>query len=104
MSTHTFKHTIDLGILGEHEAEITYDATRGYPETRWEPASDAEIEIISIVVTDLPAPGLTWDIAFLLSDEELDSLTTECGEDAYENAILAAEARYHSRRDAEDFV
>lgn len=107
MTTYSFTHTVDLGILGEHEAEVTYEATRGYPATYWEPATADEFEVTEILLTNLPAPGLTWDISPLLSDDELEAVTDACERHAYDNAfeesVCAAASRAQAARDAEDF-
>lgn len=94
----TFKHTFDLGIFGEHTLPVTYTYLRGYPATREEPECEAEIDLDPIMFEILP--GISLDLATLMTPDSYDTLIQACFDDYTECAIREAGERAQSRADA----
>jgi hypothetical protein len=47
---YTAEIPLDLGILGEHDAVVVYDADAGEPASRWEPGTPAFFVLESVKV------------------------------------------------------
>lgn len=97
----TFKHTFDLGIFGEHTLPVTYTYLRGYPATREEPECEAEIDLDPIMYEILP--GISLDLATLMTPDSYDALIQSCFDDNTECAISAAAERHQAKLDAEEY-
>lgn len=64
MSTMTIN--LDLGDLGEHEADITYDGTRGHPGGFDEPPEHEDLWIEHIRVNGIDLLPLVADDSYLV--------------------------------------
>lgn len=97
----TFKHTFDLGIFGEFTTEVSYTYSRGYPATREEPGCEAEIDLDPIMYEILP--GISLDLATLMTSDAYDALIQSCFDDYTECAISDAAERHQAKLDAEEY-
>ena len=119
--THYTTVRLSEGEAGEFEVTLTFSVAWGSPSSghfgrpeNYDPGCDSQIEDIKVIEIN----GLTsgWGEAFAcgfqtdqqiaddiieaLTDADLDAMLVEAGEDAFADAVEAAEYRAESRRDA----
>ena len=103
------EHCVNLGLVGDWVAQVTYIFFEGRGATRWEPEDPAEVSVEAIRMRpDAPEPrgGYQWVVVegslFNVLADELsgdDAFLEKVGEQEAERKRDAAEAYYDALRE-----